>query len=580
MRFSDRAGTLFCSHTLGLFLVGTLVVSGCIGEITGGSGGDDGDDGGGGGDDGGGGGGGGGVGEGEDVTPEVPSEGSVQVTLHPGPQATIGSPTVVTFGAPFPRGALTDAAMLRARLPGGAELPIHAEATLPWRVFPGRSGASESVRAAMVSIEVTLPFTEPLEIELEYGAAPEASLAPRSDPQADWIAASDGEFPDGAVSEPPVYATFPPDWLGACVLRTRTAPVGSDPTYAWLDESLVGFAHTAVNDVPDSVTELIDYIGDASAWLFDRSSTLWGVYARTGDVKWLRHAHRSAQFYLGLIDQDGYFEFEQGDLKYSYGRALLIDYIFTGDPALLDAIERIAGAGEEWDPTYDIDTNFWTERHQTYALLASLIAWEATGADRHAERTTEIVEVSFALAAEPAVSSWPDDGCMLHGMTAHEGAGGDVPVCSPWMSALFTDAVWEYYVHSADTAALEFLASMGRFVAAVGLYDEDGQTVPWYLVSSETEFSEGADIEHTCDVGGMVARGAWAEQALGRDPGPLRAVAGDLVSACEFNLDSWHRPNGPDSGQTEWRLSPERKFNWWFGTTSDLGWLLDAIDNP
>ncbi len=170
MHFSDRAGTLFCSHTLGLFLVGTLVVSGCIGEITGGSGGDDGDDGGGGGDDGGGGGGGGGVGEGEDVTPEVPGEGSVQVTLHPGPQAAIGSPTVVTFGAPFPRGALTDAGMLRARLPGGDELPIHAEATLPWRVFPGRSDATESVRAAMVSIEVT--FASPIRCRSNSSTAP------------------------------------------------------------------------------------------------------------------------------------------------------------------------------------------------------------------------------------------------------------------------------------------------------------------------------------------------------------------------------------------------------------------------
>ncbi len=33
-------------------------------------------------------------------------------------------------------------------------------------------------------------------------------------------------------------------------------------------------------------------------------------------------------------------------------------------------------------------------------------------------------------------------------------------------------------------------------------------------------------------------------------------------------------PDGPSSGKAEWRLSPPRKFNWWFGTTSDLPWLL------
>ena len=83
----------------------------------------------------------------------MPAEGSVLVTLHPGPSVTTGSPTLASFGAPFPRDALANAGLLRARIPAGAELPIHAEATLPWRVWPGRSGARESVRAAMVSVE-------------------------------------------------------------------------------------------------------------------------------------------------------------------------------------------------------------------------------------------------------------------------------------------------------------------------------------------------------------------------------------------------------------------------------------------
>ena len=584
MLHSDRASAVSSSSIARvLLLAGALTLSACVGEITGGSN-DSGDGPGGGSDDGGGGGGGGGggngggVGDGEDLNPDVPGEGSVLITLHPGPAATIGSPTVVSFGAPFPRGALADAGELRASA-GGEELPIHASETLRWYVFPGRDDVDESVRAAMVSIEVTFAERAPVEIELEYGAAPARSLAALADPRADWVDVGDGEYPAGTASEPPVYVTFPPDWLSACLLRTRTLPNGTDATYGWLDESLVGFAQTAVNDVPESVTELIDYVGDASAWLFDRTATLYGVYVRTGDVKWLRHAHRSARFYLGLIDADGYFEFEQGDLKYSYGRALLLDYIFTGDPALVDAIERIAGAGEEWDPTYDLDTNFWTERHQTYALMAALAAWEATGKPAHANRTAEIAEVSFELAANP-VGSFPDDGCMLHGLTAHEGGGGDDPVCSPWMSALFADAVWEYYVHTADGAALDFLADLAGFVAEYGLYEgEEGHTVPWYLASSVTQVTEGADIEHTCDVGGLVARGAWAERARGGDPSALRATAGELVAACEYNLDSWHRPNGPAGGQSEWRLSPERKFNWWFGTTSDLSWLLYSLDN-
>jgi hypothetical protein len=177
---------------------------------------------------------------------------------------------------------------------------------------------------------------------------------------------------------------------------------------------------------------------------------------------------------------------------------------------------------------------------------------------------------------------------MLHGMTAHEGAGGDVPVCSPWMSALFADAVWEFYVHTEESSALDFLARLGHFVADHGLYSTDeienrSFTVPWYLSSSMKQFSDEGpfgDIEHTCDVGGLVARAAWAERQRGGNPGRLRAAAAQLVDGCTYNLDSWHRPNGPASGLSEWRLSPARKFNWWFGTTSDLGWLLDSLDNP
>ena len=88
----------------------------------------------------------------------------------------------------------------------------------------------------------------------------------------------------------------------------------------------------------------MNYTTDYEPWLFDRTATLFGVSARTGDVQWLRHAQGSAQF-------------------------------------------------------YDLDTNFWPERHQTYALMAALSAWEATGEAMYVDRAREIIDVSFDLAA-------------------------------------------------------------------------------------------------------------------------------------------------------------------------------------
>jgi hypothetical protein len=515
------------------------------------------------------------------ITPDTPSSGVVSVVLHPGPSIPLGEPVVVSFGAPFPPGALADAGLLSAYL-GGEELAIHAEATLPWRVWPGATGGSESVRAAMVSVEVSFDTRAPLTIELGHGAAPSRALEPPANPRASWIAVTDGEVPS-SIREPAVYASFPPAWLSDCLLRSRATPVGSDDRFGWIDEALIGFAHTAVNDVPPEVVELVN-INTSEPWLFDRTATLFSVYVRTGDVKWLRHAHRSAQFYQSKLTEGGYFSLKAGDdLKYSYGRGLLMDYLFTGDPALLDSIDRIADAGRTWNPTYQIGRSFWTERHQTYALLAALSAWEATGTTAHADRAAYILDTSFALADDPP-GSWPRDGCMLHGMTAHEGAGGDVPVCSPWMSALFADAVWEYYVHSKDQRALSFLSDLGEYVIDYGLYD-GGEGIdllmPWYLSSSQKEFSDAGpwgDVEHTCDVAGLVARGAWARRELGDDPAPLRASAEALLDSCAWNLDLWYRPGSTSLGKAEWRLSPSRKFNWWFGTTSDLTWLMAELD--
>ena len=522
-----------------------------------------------------------GSGDSEALFGAVSSAGSVEVTLHPGPAAVVGTPTTISFGMPFPRMALRDEGLLRAFDQSGSELPIHVRETLRWRQWPG-AGTHDSIRAAVVSIRIALPDRSPRTIRLEYGAAPELTMGAPADPLASWVAVTDGEYPGGTVREPRVYATFPVTWLSRCVLRGRVARAGVRPEWTWFDDFLVGAAHTAVNDVPDEVTELVNYTTDYEPWLFDRTATLFGVFARTGDVKWLRHAHRSAQFYRAHVNDAGYFDMKDGDLKYSYGRSLLMDYLFTGDPANLDAIERIAEAGESWDPTYDLDTNFWTERHQTYALLAALTAWEATGEAAHAERAATIADVSFALAADP-VGSWHADGCMLHGMTAHEGAGGDVPICSPWMSALFADAMWEYYIHSRDPRVLTFLSGLGHYVADYGLYaggeglDYD---MPWYLSSSVKTFSDEGpwgDIEHTCDVAGLVARGAWADRELGRSSAELRAVVDTLLVSCRKDLEIWHRPGSESAGKAEWRLSPPRKFNWWFGTTSDLAWLMAAL---
>jgi len=123
MHHSHRAGAALRPLTgLVLPLAGVLALSACTTSGTGPASQGDGTD-----DDDGGACPGSGCVAGEDGSPGAPpsasydSSGEVAVTLHPGPGAEVGSPTVVSFGAPFPPGALEDAAALRA-FDGATEL--------------------------------------------------------------------------------------------------------------------------------------------------------------------------------------------------------------------------------------------------------------------------------------------------------------------------------------------------------------------------------------------------------------------------------------------------------------------------
>ena len=41
-------------------------------------------------------------------------------------------------------------------------------------------------------------------------------------------------------------------------------------------------------------------------------------------------------------------------------------------------------------------------------------------------------------------------------------------------------------------------------------------------------------------------------------------------------LNNWIKPNAPQSGLASYRLSPPRKFSWWFRTTSNMDFLIGA----
>ena len=520
----------------------------------------------------------------------APSTLAVQVTLHPGPSVAAGSSQPIVFGIPLAPGWLQTTDRIRVEDASGTVLAANTSELARWRTFPGSTVIPDSVRAIAVALDYRFASNQPETITVSFDAAPSPALGRSLSARDTWTATTSGVDPaeySVALQEPRVYATLPADWLSAALLRSRTVSIGaSNGEWSQFDEAFVSFGRTFVNDVEAEVnsSEYIDYETQAAPWLYDRTNSLFGLYIRTGDVKWLRHAHRSAAFYASRLSTRGTFDLKSfDDLKYSFGYSLLNDLLLTGDTELLPKIEAVASFALTWDERYNPNGNFWTERHTTYALAGRLAAWEATGDVRYANAARDLVNELVAEASNPQLGVAPI-GCIQHTMRQHEGDNDDRPVCSPWMSSLLSEALWRFYILTADQAALSLMASLGDFVAEHGVYTAsgvsstiDGLTLPWYLASATVEFSDSgpyADLEHGCDVASLASRAAFAKRRLGADDSALRVLTMELLATCYFSLDYWHRVGSHTaSGRPQWRLAPPRKYSWWFGTASDLAWL-------
>jgi len=79
-------------------------------------------------------------------------------------------------------------------------------------------------------------------------------------------------------------------------------------------------------------------------------------------------------------------------------------------------------------------------------------------------------------------------------------------------------------------------------------------------------------------VAGFSYRSAYARQLLGQSGVAQVQLADQLMDTCLWNLSNWIRTTQEtiDAGKSAYRLAPPRKFNWWFGTTSDLAWLAET----
>lgn len=516
----------------------------------------------------------------------LPSQFKIPVTLHPSSKVSLNSTTNIVFGVPFPKGAITNLSQLLLVDASGKAIPASYKALLNWRNF--NTNKVESIRSVQVATRYQFSSTEPVSFYLVVGSGQTSNATYSFSAKDTWSAISGQVDPDEyseTIYEPKVYVTLSSNWLGRSLLKNRFTDTSAttNTTYSWYETSFEGFSDSAVNDVGDHVTDAnkIQYETEYEPWLYDRAATLWVSYFTTGNLSQIRHAHRASQFYAQHINADGGFDLKGNDLKYSYGQSMMIDYALTGDDSLLSKIEQVAGNAANWNEVFTMDSNFWTERHQHYSLMGAMFAWETTGDVTHRDRVKTIIDAIYNHQQNPP-GNYAAIGCLPHSLHAHEGYGGDTAICSPWMTALLGESVYRYYLLSKDTRALTILSKFGDYLVNFATKTASsepyaGHVLSCYLASDQKLECQSSDGEHACDVAGLSMRSAWAKKQLSQNNSSILGLGEDLLSTCELALNYWHRTSQAtiDAGKTMWRLSPPRKYNWWFTNTSDMFWLRE-----
>jgi hypothetical protein len=619
--------------------------------------------------------------------PAIESSGFIDILLVP--QEGYSGTTAVAFGVPMPRGFLANLTNCRIETTADVEIAADYAELGRWRHLVDATIDNASVRSVFVVFSRTFSAGASQTVRFRWGPSVTRSLSAglgitpaNVHASAAWVAKEGprtGEHPEtdkyerdtarnlttyplkvppyidqmnaADIREPRVFPQIPAAHLQKCNLR-GTARQHNDAN--WM-RYLVNFAKTSVNDawltatkyqgepIPEfsnfenagALTEWVDYPAGTPAfepWLYDRVGALSNVYTITGDVKWLRHSHRAAQYFREYMAGPGvtYRDPEQwapatypytwirgaftkrwfgdsgdfGDVKYLSTSGQTMMYYLTGDARLVTAVEDVHKlfnavqgiARHRLPPATQDNTGIYTERNLAQFLTAALNAYDLTGNALYKTRAISIFQGFREDQVFPPAGYPPMNGWLFHDQDQHQEGSATFPItwfASPWMSAVLLEAVWRYFMWSADRAALEFVSDMGGAIARDGLYTDQLGTNPppdgpgvlstyravWYYVgglagniAGGTDVGIDGDVEHCPETVAALLRAKWANQQLGRSNLQIDAVLPSLRQSALWALGNWRRTA---TFLPEYRLAPKRKFNWWFGDNYDEQWLLD-----
>ena len=435
---------------------------------------------------------------------------SVDVTLVPA--SGVSGTQRVNFAVPLAPGRLLDGDLVRV-LSGGTEI---AAARRELAYHP-----DGSVRSVQLQVQLAVVAGQVLQVRLgEPPTTAPLALAAVST----TLTASDGTL------GPRVWTLIPATWLSASGVAGPQVP----------EALTTGSIKTGLGRICDyanhGITTFLPVAGTKDSWLFDRGTSMYRGYARRGDFFTLESAYRETALYRNGITGTGTstrigVPGASDDLKYHYNQNLAIHYLLTGDDRFRESAEAIATrVAALWpSPGYGGGSDFWTERHAGFGLLAYV--WADRVTDDHGTEYQDLADAAidaYLSMQTQYPGNWTDASarCFGHTAAAH---GEDYGTwgCSPWMSAILADALDGYATERGGVRAASARASivkLGRILATQR--DSKGKPFYWLGIGSAADVVDDYD-EHWGESAYVVAM-AW--HWSGRTDAALRAAADSLAS--------------------------------------------------
>jgi hypothetical protein len=468
---------------------------------------------------------------------------------------------LINAGVPFAPGQLRDPDRLRVADSAGREIPCAVRVLEPWRVPPGRTPPGAlSIRAVQIQFEASVS-KEPVRVTIRLGD-------PRPGGSRPIVPAAETLRDRNGLDGPRVIPLLPAGWL--CASR-----VAGDQMPAQASGELAGYERLVERSFPGSLSFINSDV--FHHWLFDRTSTYYTQYVRTGARPFFDAAFHCAHFmrlHTATKPPDaGAFTLKGADVKYVYPRAMHLHYLLTGDDRALEAGRVMARfCLDRWEPEYrpgqyaepPLGTDpekgrpFWSTRNEAYGLLGVLHGWEMTGDEAYWRAIARYVDALAAHQAQPPDGRPPDgswrQNWALYDPNETKIAGG----ASPWMTAILLSALYHAWRVTDDERIPGMVTRWCDFLDRRG-FVPDGSRVRYVVDCFGSDHVNGDDMEqHSTELACSFAMGIFFSQDDEQRARFRRRFDALFKAAAEIDANS-----------------PARCYNWAFQSSSQLVYFMN-----